>query len=203
MDIRSKVNSSRTMRLFNTELYDSTARQMTGDGKRIGLEVSSLSRIQVLRDGWKSISSAIQDLELVAHYPRFPRQPSYEYVCSIDWVFHEEVGKILQANIKVSDDTYVMVEDPKKKGLWLSVAIDRRDFEDVRVTTYRPFKLENGEEMRMGDLRLIQPIHPNPTMTHREPIPIDWVGQRLNEEVHGSLKRQQSAVVTPLSEVIT
>lgn len=202
MDIRSKVNSTRTMRLFNTESFDSAYGQYNGSGKRIGFEIYTLSRIKVLREAWKNIAKAISDLELTPPEPRFPRQSSYEQVRSIDWMYHEELGKLCQGSIIVSDETYVSVEDPTRKGWLLSVMIDRNDFEDVLITTYQPFNLDDGDEIQDGDLRLKQPIHPDPIMREREPVPLEWIGQTFDMKLHGSLKRRAKATITPLAEVV-
>lgn len=150
----------------------------------------------------KNIADAISDLELTPPEPRFPRQLSYEEVRSKDWMYHEELGKLREGNIMVSDETYVSVEDPTRKGWWLSVMIDSTNFEDVQVTTYQPFNLESGDVIQAEDLRLKQPIHPEPIMREREPIPLEWIGQPFDKEVHGSVKRQTKASVTPLAEIV-
>lgn len=202
MDIRSKVNSTRTMRLFHTESFDSVSGRFTGNGKRIGFEICTMSRISVLREAWKSIAKAISDLELMPPEPRFPRQSSYEQVRSIDWIYHEELGKLCQGSIIVSDETYVSVEDPTRKGWLLSVMIDSNDYEDVLITTYQPFNLDDGDEIQDGDMRLKQPIHPDPIMREREPVPPEWIGQPFYKEVHGTVKRQTKISIRPLTEIV-
>lgn len=202
MDVRAKINTSRTMRLFNTELFDRGSECFSGNGKRLGIEIYSLSRILAMRKAWKELAQCIVDLDVTAPYPRFSRQSSYEEIRSKDWIFHEELGKLREGHIRVSDDIYFSVEDPTRKGWWISVMIDSNDFEDVRVTTYSPFKLETGEVIQEGDLRLKQPIHPTPMLREREPVPPEWIGQHFNEEVYGSLKRQPKTIVTSLIEVV-
>jgi len=203
MDIRAKANTSRTMRLFKTETLDDNSGQFIGSGKRLGFEIYTLSRILVIRKAWKEIAQHIADLDLTAPYPRFSRQSSYEEIRSKDWIFHEELGKLYEGNIKVSDHTYVSVEDPKRKGWWLSVMIDSNDFEDVRVTTYRPFKLEVGELIQDCDMRWEQPVNTNPVLRLREPIPLDWVGRQFNTKEHIAIFRHPKATVLPLVDLIS
>lgn len=202
MDNSSNVNSVRTMRLFHTESIDSVSGQLTGCGKRVGFEIYTLSRINVLRDAWKNIAKAISDLELTPPESRFPRQSSYEQVRSKDWIFHEELGKFCEGSLTVSDDTYVSVEDPARKGCRLSVMIDSSNFEDVQVTIYQPFNLESGDVIQAGDLHLKQPIHPKSIVRESEPVPLEWVGQPFDKEVHGLVKRRTKASITRLTEVI-
>lgn len=202
MDIRAKENTSRTMRLFKTEKFDENSGQFFGSGQRLGFEIYTLSRIIVMRKAWKEMAQAIAELDLPTPFPRLRRQSSYDKILSWDLIFHEELGKLCQGFVKISDDVYVSVEDPDRKGWWLSVMIDSKDFEDVHVTTYKPFKLEAGDIIQECDMRWERPVNPDPIQRVREPVPADWIGQQFDAEEHLAVFRHHKPTVLALADVI-
>lgn len=79
--------------------------------------------------------------------------------------------------------------------------IDRHDFEDVRVTTYRSFNLALGEIIQEGDLRLVRPVNPDPTQREHETVPLEWIGRHRSKQDNGSLTRRPRPTILALKEV--
>lgn len=184
------ISTQRVYRLFHTEDYN----------RRIGFSHHALARLTVLRNTWTQMNQAIMELGLQEPYPAMPRNPSYQDIRSLEWLWDDSLKTRYECRVVISNDTYVTVTDlVTPKGMRLSVALDSSDYEDVQITTYRSKALTPGDLITDGDRLVVKTTLGN----EGEAVPVEFIGLGYRPEDHGRIVRTQAPTVVHFDAVLT